>query len=125
MNRTISISGLDFIKRWEGLRTTAYQCSASVWTIGYGHTAAAGDPVPEKGMTIPEKEALALLRRDLQQYENTVEQSVNVKLTDDQFAALVSFAYNVGIKAFQRSTLLRKLNSGDYDAVPDELGSFL
>ena len=120
MTRQISPHGLDKLKQWEGLRTKAYQDSKGEWTIGYGHTAMAGTPKPYKGMVITERDAEEILLRDLTQYENAVEQSVKVKLNDNQFAALVSFTYNVGIGALKKSTLLKKLNTGNFDAVPSE-----
>ncbi|WP_074381573.1 lysozyme [Bartonella doshiae] len=119
--RTISPEGLALIKQWEGLRLKAYQDSAAIWTIGYGHTSKAGKPVVHKEMNITEKEAEELLRQDLQQFENAVEQAVTVSLTNEQFAALVSFCYNIGTKAFCNSNLLKKLNTGNYEAVPSEL----
>lgn len=121
MTRKISQKGLDHIKRWEGLRLTAYQDSANVWTIGYGHTSMAGDPYVRQGMVITDIEATNILMRDLRQFEQAVEQAVKVELNDSQFAALVSFAYNIGVGAFKKSSLLKKLNKGDYDAVPAEL----
>lgn len=114
--RRINDAGLALIQRWEGLRLTAYQDVAGVWTIGYGHTR---DVRP--GQTITEAEATALLRADLAEAEAAVTRLVKVPLTDGQFAALVSFVFNVGQGAFGSSTLLRRLNSGDYDAVPGEL----
>jgi len=119
--RKINERGLALIKQWEGLRTTAYKDSAGVWTIGYGHTTAAGKPYVHGGLKISEGQAQAILARDLGQYERAVEEAVKVPLTDNQFAALVSFTYNVGAGALKRSTLLKKLNKGDYEAVPAEL----
>ena len=121
MTRQISPHGLDKLKQWEGLKTKAYKDTGGVWTIGYGHTAAAGTPAPRQGMVITASEAESILLKDLTQYEAAVENNVNVKLNDNQFAALVSFAFNVGINAFKNSTLLKKLNSGNFDAVPVEL----
>ena len=121
MTRQISQHGLDKLKQWEGLKTKAYQDTGGVWTIGYGHTATAGDPKPYKGMVITEAEAGNILLQDLTKYEAAVENNVNVKLNDNEFAALVSFAFNVGINAFKSSTLLKKLNKGNYDAIPSEL----
>ncbi|WP_455475697.1 lysozyme [Bartonella sp. B17] len=119
--RKISKEGLMLIKQWEGLRLQSYQDAIGVWTIGYGHTNAAGEPLVRKGMSITEKVAEDILFQDLKQFEKVVEQAVVVPLTDEQFAALVSFCYNVGTTAFCNSTLLRKLNKGDYEAVPFEL----
>ncbi|CBI76841.1 Phage lysozyme [Bartonella clarridgeiae 73] len=119
--RKISKEGLALIKQWEGLRLKAYQDAIGVWTIGYGHTAQAGEPIVQEGMEITHLEAEAVLQKDLSQFEQTVEHEVKQSLTDEQFAALVSFCYNVGIEAFCNSTLLKKLNKGEYEAVPAEL----
>ncbi|WP_144754490.1 MULTISPECIES: lysozyme [Bartonella] len=119
--RKISSEGLALIKQWEGLRLEAYKDSVEVWTIGYGHTSTAGKPFVHKGMIITEKEAEEVLLQDLRQFENAIEKNVTVSLTDEQFAALVSFCYNVGIVAFCKSTLLKKLNNSEYEAVPSEL----
>ncbi|WP_375645154.1 lysozyme, partial [Bartonella sp. MR100HLJHH] len=94
--RKISSEGLALIKQWEGLRLNAYKDAIGVWTIGYGHTNNAGKPFVHKGMAITEKQAEELLCQDLRQFENAVERAVTVSLTDEQFAALVSFCYNVG-----------------------------
>lgn len=116
-----SDAGVALIKEYEGCRLTAYKCPAGIWTIGYGHTSAAGDPVVSSGMRITKDEADKILRQDLVQYENGVSKFVDVDLSQNQFDALVSFAYNVGVGAFQKSTLLRKLNKSDYASVPAEL----
>jgi lysozyme len=116
MMRRINAEGLAFIKQWEGLRLDAYKCSASVWTIGYGHTATA-----KQGMRISQTEAERLLYQDLAVFEAEVSRAVDVKLSDNQFAALVSWTYNVGVQAMRTSSLIRKLNQGDYASVPGEL----
>ncbi|WP_295966828.1 lysozyme [uncultured Bartonella sp.] len=121
MTRQISQHGLEKLKQWEGLKTKAYQDSKGEWTIGYGHTAKAGSLTPVKGMVITKEDAESLLLKDLSQFEAAVENNVKVKLNDNQFAALVSFAFNVGTGAFKSSTLLKKLNNGNFDAVPSEL----
>ena len=121
MTRQISQHGLEKLKQWEGLKTKAYKDAGGVWTIGYGHTAMAGSPVPYQGQVITAAEAESILLKDLVQYEAAVANNVNVKLNDNQFAALVSFTFNVGIKAFKKSKLLKKLNNGNFDAVPTEL----
>jgi lysozyme len=117
----MSDAGIALIKEFEGCRLTAYKCPAGVWTIGYGHTSAAGSPEVTPGMTITQQEAEDILRRDLIKYENGVIKLVNVDLTQGQFDALVDFAYNAGVGALQKSTLLKKVNAEDYDAVPNEL----
>lgn len=117
MGRVITPFVADKLKQWEGLRLTAYKDSGGVLTIGYGHTG----PDVKAGMTITEAQAEMLLMRDLSRFEQSVERSVKVPLTDNQFGALVSFAYNVGTSAFEGSTLLKKLNAGDYSSVPSQL----
>ena len=121
MTRQISPHGLEKLKQWEGLKTKAYKDAGGVWTIGYGHTATAGEPKPRAGMVITAAEAERILLKDLVQYEAAIENNVKVKLTDNQFAALVSFVYNIPLASFKKSKLLKKLNAGNYDAVPTEL----
>ena len=105
------------IKTAEGLRLTAYKDGGGVWTIGYGHT---GSDVRE-GLTIPLSEAERLLTRDLRVAEGHVNDAVKVKLTQNQFDALVSFVYNVGGGAFRSSTFLKLLNAGDYEGAANQL----
>lgn len=124
MTRQISQAGLDLICQWEGLYLKAYQGAADrpgLLTIGYGHTDAAGPPKVTAGMTITKQQAQDILRSDLAKVEAAVERLVKVPLNDNQHAVIVSFAFNVGAGALSGSTLLRKLNAGDYDAVPTEL----
>jgi len=123
--RKMNETGLALLKQWEGLRTKSYQDSGGVWTIGYGHTSAAGDPKPVKGMVISQAEAEDILLKDLSHVEAVVARAVQVPLNDNQFAMLVSFCYNVGEAAFRRSTLLKKLNKGDYESVPAELARWV
>src|SRR4051812_32598192 len=95
----------------EGKRLTAYRDSVGVWTIGVGHTAAAGAPAPKRGMTITAQECDDLLARDLVHYETLINNAVKVPLADHEFDALVSIAYNV--EAFAKSTAIKLLNAGD------------
>lgn len=106
------------------MKLEAYTDAAGVWTIGYGHTTNAGKPAVYRGMRITKQTANEMLIRDLTQYEAAVENSVKVKLNDNQFAALVSFTYNVGISNFKKSNLLKKLNQGDYAAIPAEFSKW-
>lgn len=119
MSRHVNDAALTLIKQWEGKRLTAYQDVAGVWTIGYGSTSNV-----HPGMVITEQEATARLRSDLADAEQAVWNAVDVDLTDNQFGALVSFVFNVGVGAFRSSSLLRKLNAGDYAAVPGELAKW-
>ena len=117
----ISDKGLKLIMQFEGLRLKAYRCPAGVWTIGYGHTSAAGAPEVRDGMRITAHEAEAILRRDLAGFEAAVASMVKAKLAQAQFDVLVSFAYNCGLGALRASTLLKRVNAGAFDAVPAEL----
>lgn len=116
-----SPAGIALIQQFEGRRLEAYKCPAGVWTIGYGHTSAAGKPEVKPGMVITKQEANDILVRDLVRYEDAVDRLVKVPLTQNQFDALVSFTFNVGEGALAKSTLLKRLNAGDYNAVPAEL----
>ncbi len=113
----ISERGINLIKSFEGLELEAYQDIAGVWTIGYGHTG----PDVKPGMRISEREAEALLRKDLKPREDAVERLVTVPLNQNEFDALVSFVYNVGVEAFRRSTALKRLNRGDRLGAADAL----
>jgi lysozyme len=108
--------GVALIKNFEGLHLTPYLCPAKIWTIGYGHTRTV-----RAGMMITAEQADALLDDDLRLTERAVQRLVTVPLNDNQFAALVSFTYNVGISNFERSTLLKLLNRGWYEQVPAQL----
>lgn len=106
-----SQAGIDLIKEFEGIELTAYPDPASggePYTIGYGHT---GGVLP--GERITEQKAEELLRIDLRRFELAVEKLVKVKLSQPEFDALVSFTFNVGEGAFDSSSLLRRLNTGE------------
>lgn len=103
----ISERGISLIKRFEGIRLEAYQDSVGVWTIGYGHTEGV-----KQGDKISAEQADALLMYDLAIFQRGVNKSVTAAITQGQFDALVSFAFNLGVSALQGSTLLRKLNAG-------------
>ena len=116
----MSAAGLATVKEFEGLRLKAYKCPAAVWTIGYGHTSAAGAPIVNPDLVITKDEAEEVLARDMEQYEEGVRKYVKVDLTQGQFDALVDFAYNAGVGALQKSTLLKKVNAQKFDEVPAE-----
>lgn len=116
----MSADGLALVKEFEGLRLKAYKCPAGVWTIGYGHTSAAGDPEVIPGMEITKAEAEEILKRDMVQYENGVRKLVKVEVTQGQFDALVDFAYNAGVGALAKSTLLKRVNEERFNEVPAE-----
>ena len=112
----INRSGLDLIKRFEGCELESYKCPAGVLTIGYGHT---GEDV-HANMVIDRAKAESLLCQDLEHFEKEVSSFVSVDLNKNQYSALVSFCYNVGQGGFGISTLLKKLNRGDYEGAASE-----
>ena len=116
-NMNISDNGLNAIKRYEGCRLTAYQDVKGVWTIGYGHT---GDVF--YGETITQAEADALFRNDIQKFVKGVNSLLgSTRVNQNQFDALVSFAYNCGLTALKNSTLLRKVKANPNDpTIKDE-----
>jgi len=103
-------AALDLIKRYEGLRLNAYKCSAGVWTIGYGHTSAAGEPEVKPGMTISKAEADRIFAKDIQNFAVGVERLIKVPVSPAQFGACLSLAFNIGLGAFKRSSVLRFVN---------------
>lgn len=113
-------AGIALIKEFEGLELTAYKDPVGVWTIGYGHTSAAGSPKVFAGQRITPAEAESILRQDLAKFEGYVNSAVNVALNENQHAALVSFTYNLGPGNLNSSTLLKKLNKGDYTGAAAE-----
>ncbi|MBH2875965.1 lysozyme [Serratia marcescens] len=116
----ISKGGIERIKRFEGLRLKAYQDSVGVWTIGYGLTQPVDGKKVAPGMQIDQATADRLLKCGVVQYEQGVNQLVKVKITQGQFDALVSFAYNLGLRSLSTSTLLQKLNDGDKQGAADQ-----
>ena len=110
-----SPKGVALIKEFEGLRLGAYMCSAGVLTIGYGHTGGV-----KSGDRITEKQAEELLVDDLKRFENGVLRVLRTPVTQNQFDALVSFAFNLGVGSLTKSTLLSKLNKGDAEGAAAE-----
>ncbi len=111
-----SAEGIALIKKFEGCELKAYQCSAGVWTIGYGHTKDV-----EEGDTISKDQAEEMLVEELHEYENYVNEYVNVALSQNQFDALVSWVYNLGPANLKASTMLKVLNDGKYEDVPYQM----
>jgi len=103
----------DFILRVEGERLKAYKDQAGKWTIGIGHLILPNEQYLLSKMITPE-ESKALFNKDISIAKNAVDNFVKVPLNTNQYNALVSFVFNEGVPAFKGSTLLRKLNAGDY-----------
>lgn len=111
-----SEKGLALIRQFEGLRLRAYRDAVNVPTIGYGHTAGV-----KMGQEITRERAEELLRAEVERFEGYVDQLVTVPLTQGQFDALVAWTYNLGPGALEKSTMLRRLNAGDYASAAAEL----
>lgn len=114
------MTGKDIIKKWEGLRLKAYLCPAGVPTIGYGHTYNV-----KMGQTISVAQAEMFLDHDYQNAEEQVLSLVKVPLTENQLGALTSFVFNLGSGNLRISTLLRKLNQGDYTSAAEEFNKWV
>lgn len=113
-----SDAGVHLIKSFESCKLQAYKCPAGVWTIGWGHTG----PIAAPGSKITQDVADSLLAFDLEFFERGVLSMVKVSITQGQFDALVSFAFNCGLSSLRGSTLLRMLNSGDINGAADQFG---
>ncbi len=120
---TVSPEAITLIKRFEGCHKSdskgnykSYRCLSGRWTIGYGHTQSV-----RSGMSATQEECEDFLKEDLKRTGAHIRQSVSVPLTQPQFDALVSFVFSVGVVKFRKSSLLTKLNKGDYNAIPAEI----
>lgn len=109
----VSPSGIDLICDFEGKRLVAYDDGVGVWTIGFGTTIYPNGIKVKKGDVCTEAQAKAYMAHDLKKFELAVSNVVTVPLSQNQFDALVSLAYNIGTNAFKNSTLVKKLNAGD------------
>lgn len=118
MKKTSKV-GKDLIKMYEGFRAEAYVCPAGVPTIGFGTTKIQGKSV-QIGMRVTTDEANVFLEEDLKSFEDAVNSLVKVELNQNQFDALVSFAYNVGVGNLKSSTLLKLLNQKKYEEAAEQ-----
>jgi len=109
---TYDNAGLSLTKNFEGLRLSAYADQGGVWTIGYGHTG----PGVHAGLTITEDQAAAFLESDVAAAVTAVNRLVTSEINQNQFNALVDFAFNLGVAALSQSTLLREVNASNFSA---------
>lgn len=117
--RQVNQAGIDLIRRFEGCRLEAYPDPATggaPWTIGYGATG----PGIEPGVVWTQEEAEARLAEDVQRFADAVERALTVDVSDNEFAAMVSLAFNIGAAAFRKSTLLRLVNDGHFEAAAQQ-----
>ena len=117
---SVSNKGVDLICEFEGKRLVAYDDGVGVWTIGFGTIKYPNGVRVKKGDTCTLDQAKEYMRHDLIEFEHTVNSSVKVPLNQNQFDALVSLSYNIGSNAFKSSTLVKKLNAGDYQGAADQ-----
>jgi lysozyme len=117
--RRINAKGLELVKYFEKFYENAYQCYSGVWTIGWGCTEGI-----KQGMEITKQQGEEMLKKELNKFETGVTKLAKVKLNEDQFSALVSFTYNIGLggggkSGFAESTLLKQLNESNYQEAAD------
>lgn len=113
----ISRTGIEFIAQFEGFRSKPYLCPAKVPTIGYGTTIYPGtkQKVSLQDPSITRELAMYILNEDVKHYAQAVDSMTVDSITQNQFDALTSFAYNLGIEALRKSTLLKKVNANPND----------
>lgn len=118
--KTTASAGLTMIKDFESLRLNAYDDGVGVWTIGYGTIKYPNGVRVKKGDVCTIAQAESYLSNDLKTFENAINKLVKVPLTQNQFDAIASLVYNIGETNFSTSTLLKKLNAGDYTGASNE-----
>ena len=118
-------AGKELIKKWEGLRLDAYLCPAQKWTIGYGATFYEDGTRVKRGDRISKERAEGLLNYHYDLFENDVKLYLKVNVNENQLGALVSFAYNLGVGNLQKSTLLRLINEGKFQAAANEFDKWV
>ena len=117
---TTSRVGINLITSFEDLRLDAYDDGVGVWTIGYGTTVYPNGVKVKRGDTCTKAQAVSFFQHDLRRFEAAVNQTVKVVVNQNQFDALVSLTYNIGETAFKKSTLLAKLNKGDFTGAVEQ-----
>lgn len=118
--QTVSDLGLNLICDFEGLRLNAYDDGVGVWTIGYGTTVYPNGVRVKRGDTCTVEQAKFYMKYSLTGFESVVNSAVKVSVNQNQFDALVSLTYNIGSGAFEKSTLVKKLNVGDYSGAANQ-----
>jgi lysozyme len=119
LGMTVPEQAVQIVKQFEGLRLTAYRDPVGLLSIGYGHFNSTPPPCVDC-MVITEKEADSMLQNDLEHILSLIQGHIAVDLTDNQLAALISFAFNLGQNALINSTLLKELNAGNTQAAAEQ-----
>jgi len=111
----LSNKGYEFLGKEEGLRLTAYQDSVRVWTIGYGNTFYEDGTKVKQGDKITKERAMELFRSIVKRFEDAVNKTITRELNANQFDSLVSLSYNIGVAAFSKSTVAKRVNANPCD----------
>jgi lysozyme len=120
-----SINAIELIKRFEGCRYHPYRDAVGLWTVGYGHLIGDGKSVPSSdNRNFTQDEINDLLVNDLMHVESGISVLIRVQLTQNQFDALCSFCYNLGVGTLQKSTLLKDINASLWDAAANDILKF-
>jgi lysozyme len=114
----INQAGIDLIKRWEGCKLKAYKDVAGIWTVGYGLTSGAGFIEVGPDTVLTQEEADWYLEKVVDDFASKISPMITAPINENQFAAFVSLAYNIGVGAFQKSSALRRFNAGQIMEVP-------
>lgn len=121
MTKPICVAGMKLIRDFEGERLESYRCSAGKWTISIGVTG----PHVGPGMKITQAESDRMFAEALARFAQGVDRLIKVKVTENQRAALTSLAYNIGLNAFAKSSLLKALNAGRFSEAAERFGQWV
>lgn len=117
----ISDNGINFIAGWEGVEYKAYKDAVGLFTVGIGHLIKLPEEKFLLNKTLTRDEVYDIFREDIKRFENNLNKVIKVPINQNQFDALISLAFNIGNGAFNNSTLLKVLNQGNYEEVPNQI----
>ena len=115
----VNKAGIDLIKQFEGCKLKAYKDSVGIWTVGYGLTTAAGFIEVTKGTAITQDEADYYLEKAVEKFAGEIAPAFQTNVSENEFSACVSLAYNIGSPRFKKSSVLKHLNAGDRERAAD------
>jgi lysozyme len=119
MTMRMSAAGRGALTTREGKRLKAYKDSVGIWTIGIGHTSAAGPPAVTPTLVITDAQCDEIFARDLVKYETAVNGALTRPVSQTSFDALVSLCYNIGPGGFTKSTVVKRINAGDMNGAAE------